>query len=123
MSSFYSAKTEGPRPGDLPFKIDIVSPDETSDDGYGEPGTATILSNVWANVEDLTGLELVRAQMIADKSTHRITVRYHAEIESKMRAVFEGHTYHIQSVLDTGKPTRKVWLTLLCWRLESRNGA
>jgi len=108
-----------PKPGDLRYKVDIVQPDDSVDDGYGEPGTSTVVASVWADVHDLSGLEIVRAQLIADKATHVVIIRYDSTIQSSMRVVYEGRTFHIQAVLDEGKPYRKFWLHLLCWEVES----
>lgn len=107
-----------PTASDLRYKINLLEQDD-SNIGYGEPAYTAFASGVWANVEDLHGLELIREQKIAAKVTHRVTVRYRASVLANMRITFEGKTFFIEAVLDRDKP-RKVWLTLLCSELQAR---
>lgn len=100
-----------PSVGDLRYQIDIVQP--AVNDGYDSGTDTTVATGVWANVEDLTGIEMVRAQMIASRATHRVTVRYRAGLTTSMRIVFGARTFDIEGILDIGKP-RGVWLQLLC---------
>jgi SPP1 family predicted phage head-tail adaptor len=87
--------TRNPHSAELRYKVDIIMPDDTSEDGYGSSPPAVVVAGVWANVEDLTGLELVRAQMIADKATHRVTCRYDSRIQSGMQVSDSGRIYRI----------------------------
>lgn len=96
--------------GDLRYQIDLIQPGVG--DGYDTTPATTVASGVWANVEDLSGLELVRAQMISAKATHRVTIRYRA-VSTSMQVVFGSRTFDIQGILDVGKP-RGTWLQLLC---------
>ena len=116
--------TAFPQTGELRYKVDIVQPDASTGDGYDEDAEDTfVLSRVWANVEDLAGIELVRAQLLADKATHRVTIRYRDQIQAKQHVLFQGRTFRIAAVLDAatsgcGFP-RKTWLHLLCVELET----
>lgn len=100
-----------PTIGDLRYQIDIIQPGVG--DGYDTTPASTIASGVWAEIIDLSGLELVRAQMIAAKVTHRVTIRYRAGLSTNMQVVFGSRTFDIQGILDVGKP-RTTWLQLLC---------
>ena len=115
-----SSANEGPKAGDLRHRVDIIMPNVDADDGYDSGSPTTVLANVAANVSDLAGFDIIRAQMIADKATHVVTVRYNAAIQSKMRVISEGKTFYIQSVTDPNKPTHGVWMNLLCYEIEAK---
>ena|SRR6266496_1578386 len=112
-----------PTVNDLRYRIDIVQPDDASEDGYGDPGVTAVMSNVPANVIDLGGIELVRAQMIADKATHKVFARYDSRIQEKQAVIFESRTFRIEDVSDASVPgcgfPRHRWLILLCVEIAS----
>lgn len=113
-----------PRASDLKYKVDVVMPDPNSDDGYNTPSAPTVvIKGMWANVEDLAGLELVRAQMIADKATHRVVCRYDSRLESKQELMFGSRKFRIAAILDAATPgcgfNRNVWLNLVCVEIEA----
>jgi SPP1 family predicted phage head-tail adaptor len=112
-----------PRASDLKYKADVILPDDTSEDGYGSSPPAVIIAGMWVNVEDLSGLELVRAQMIADKATHRVTCRYDSRLNANQQLSFGDRTFRIAGLLDAATPgcgfNRNVWTYLVCVEIEA----
>ena|ERR1051326_9182010 len=106
-----------PTTNDLRYRVDLLS--QSAEDDYGEPSYVTFASQIWANIEDLSGLELIRAQKVAAKVTHRVTVRYRPGLLANMRIVFEGRTFNVEVVLDQNV-RRTIWLTLLCYEMQAR---
>lgn len=66
----------------------------------------------WAAVEGLTGRLYFEAQQTAERSDHRITIRWRRGIESGMIVRHDGRELEIQAALD--KDGRRRWLELLC---------
>lgn len=65
------------------------------------------------HVETLSGRELLAAQALASKATHRITTRYRSGFTASMRATStEGTIYNIEAVLPDDKSGRR-WVELL----------
>jgi SPP1 family predicted phage head-tail adaptor len=69
-------------------------------------------TDVPAEVWPMSGREFVAAQAIQAGVTTKITIRYQAGIEQRMRILHEGKTYNIQAVLPD--PTLRKYLTLMC---------
>src|ERR1035441_7296099 len=109
-----------PDASNLRYKVNILAQSEANDDSYGEQGYAPIATNVCADVQDLRGFELIRAQKLAAKSTHYVTIRYRAGLLAGMQLLFQGtRTFHIWAVQDEFTP-RKVWMALYCEELEAQ---
>lgn len=109
-----------PSATNLRYKVDILALDEDSDDSYGDPQYEPIATGMCADVQDLRGFELIRAQKIAAKSTHYVTLRYRSDLVAGMRLLFQGtRTFYIWAVLDEFTP-RKVWAALYCEELEAQ---
>lgn len=66
----------------------------------------------FANIEPLTGQQLERAQQIAGKVTHQVTVRYMPGITRQMRVKHNDRYLTINAVLNSGE--QNIELKLLC---------
>lgn len=66
-----------------------------------------------AEVAPLSGRELIAANSVQSKVTHRIRIRYRDGITAKMRAVEREAFYNIEAVIPDQESGRR-WLTLLC---------
>ncbi len=69
--------------------------------------------DVWADIQPLSGKELLASQSFQSEVTARIIVRYKAEYNAKMRILHKNKIYNIKAVIpdaDTGNRH----LTLLC---------
>lgn len=65
-----------------------------------------------ADVEPLSGRELIAANAVQSKVTHRIRIRYRDGITAKMRAVERETTYNIEAVIPDRRSGLR-YLTLL----------
>jgi SPP1 family predicted phage head-tail adaptor len=101
----------------LRYRIDIITP--STSDGFSDDDGSVFAANLWADVADLSGLELIRARKVTDKASHRVKIHYQPGVEAKMQVRYEGRIFNIEAVLDEGQPFRNVWLTLLCSELQS----
>ncbi len=80
---------------------------------YGEEDVAwTDVATVWGSVEPLQGREFIEAKQTQAEITTRIRIRYRSGISPEMRAVWDGHIYDIEAVIDVGG--RKRELQLMC---------
>lgn len=75
-------------------------------------------ATVWAKVEDLSGRDYFRAQMLGEASlvTTRITIRWRPDVDPHMRVRCGGRTFGIKAVLDPDG--RKRFLQLMCAELR-----
>lgn len=99
------------RAGKLRHRVIIERLTATQDAAGQETGTWGTFATRWASLEPLSGRELVNAQQVSAEVTHAITLRYLSGVVPKMRAVFGGRNFDIQSVLN--RDERKVELELL----------
>lgn len=65
-------------------------------DAEGQPnGEWNNVATVWADVEDLTGRELIRGGVASGEITTRITCRWRPDINATMRALHRDRTLEI----------------------------
>lgn len=64
-----------------------------------------------AEIAPLSGRELIAANAVQSKVTHRIKIRYRDGITAKMRAVERETVYNIEGVIPDPKSGQR-WLTL-----------
>ena len=84
---------------------------KTPDGAGGFAHTWVTLDTVRAHVKPLSGSEAVRGMQIEDKVSHRIFMRYRADVKAKDRLLIEGEPYNIRAVLDL--EMRKRWMEIL----------
>lgn len=87
--------------------------EEDSDGAIVEQWVDAFSRPVPAEITPLSGRDLIAAQAVQSKVTHRIRVRFHPSIGPTMRGVCGGTIYSIEAVSpDPGSGRR--WLTLFC---------
>ena len=104
-----------PGPVSLRHRIAIEAESRTDDGGGGSsnPWAAPVLvARVWAAIEPLRGTERLRAQQLDDTVTHKILLRYRADIRAEHRVTFRGRVFNIRSIVNLEERNR--WLELLC---------
>lgn len=98
--------------GSMRHRADIERPVRNAGDG----GTATItwqsLASVFARIETISGREIEMAHGIAGSVTHKVLIRYRADVLPEMRFASGGRNYHIRAAID--RDGRRRWLTCLC---------
>ena len=85
-------------------------------DAFGQPSITWVDSfTVWANVTDLSGMELIKSMTLVSDATTTVKIRYRTGIDPTMRIIWEGLILNIKSPpLDP--QGRKRMIELLCQR-------
>lgn len=100
------------RAGQLRHRVALQTAVEAAN-GYGEViKTWSTAATVWASVEFLAGREYFAARQAEAETTVRITIRQRSGIHERMRAVWDGRTFDIESVI--ADPTNARQLQLMC---------
>lgn len=85
------------RAGKLRHRVRIERPVRTvAASGAVAPGTWSLVRDVWASIEPLSGRELIEAGRMSSEVTHRITTRYDqdiVEMDSTYRMVFRSRVF------------------------------
>lgn len=98
-------------------KIDIQRSTSTQN-SFGEDVKTWVdfAINRWARVETLSGKEFFQAQRIVGEVDTRFTIRFIPRVKEKMRVIYGGNPYDIQSALPD---ERNKELELLCKRIST----
>jgi SPP1 family predicted phage head-tail adaptor len=96
-----------------PFRhrVTIQGFTSVSDGMGGWEQTWADLATVWARVEALKGEEYFAAAQMQNSVSHRVTMRYRADLTPTHRLVFEGRTLDIEAVLPDERKSR---LVIMC---------
>jgi SPP1 family predicted phage head-tail adaptor len=105
-------KVPGIRAGDLRRQITIQQRDATVDSFKQEVVTWTTFATCWAEIDPMSGRELMAAGAQQFEMTHEITIRYRAGVTPAMRVLYQGRIFNIVAVIDNDTQHRK--LTLVC---------
>ena len=100
------------RAGTLRHKVAIEQRSVTTDTYGGEVVTWLPFTTAWADIQPLSGREMIAAQAVQSEITSKVIMRYIPGVLPSMRVVFEGRYYDIQSVIDWGM--RHQELNLMC---------
>lgn len=98
--------------GLLRHKIMIQSRSSSLDSYGGETVTWTDEADWWADIRPLRGEELVQAQQIVAKVTHRIIIRHYDGLTTAHRIRFDSRTFDINYIQNVAE--RDVKDELLC---------
>jgi SPP1 family predicted phage head-tail adaptor len=84
-----------------------------SKDTFGQASVSwTTTATTWADIEPLSGRELMAAQAQQAETTHKVSIRYRSGVTPAMRVVYQGRNFNVLSVLDDDMAHKS--LTLLC---------
>lgn len=82
-------------------------------DAYGQGKEAwKDVAAVWADIEPVSGREIMLGQAVGAEVAHKIIIRYRGDVTPAMRAIYRGRAYHITSVIDV--EARHIAMHLLC---------
>lgn len=101
--------------GSLRHRITIEAGSHAEDSGGGLSNpwaSPTTVAKVWAAIRPLSGIERLRAQQLEEPVTHKIVLRYRADIRADHRVNFKGRIFNIRSVINVEERNR--WLELMC---------
>jgi SPP1 family predicted phage head-tail adaptor len=68
-------------------------------------------ATVWASIEPIGGGERFAADQVIADATHRVTIRYTAGVEPKMRVLFGSRVFDIREVRNLEERNRTMELT------------
>jgi SPP1 family predicted phage head-tail adaptor len=91
--------------GRLNHRIVLQSRSSTIDSVGGQATTWTPVATVWAQIQPLSGRELIAAQASQSEISHRITLRYQAafadpQTVAAMRVVYGSRIFNIAAALN-----------------------
>ena len=88
------------RAGKLRHRITIQQASETRDSHGGVTRTWITQANRWGQVMPLRGQEMLMAQQMDSRITHRIKLRYYFKADATFRILHKGRVLNIVSVLN-----------------------
>jgi len=94
------------RSGKLNRRVTIQQLLVTKDEYNADIESWVDLKTVWAYVEPLAGREYWQAKQVVGEITGRITIRYLAGVNEKMRIIYGEKTYNILSVINPEEKNR-----------------
>lgn len=100
------------RAGELDRRIKLQARSTTKTDSGTELLTWTDVATVWANIQPLSGRELVGADAVNAELTHLILIRYRQGVTARMRAIYGTRIFDINAVVEP--QMAHVSLQLLC---------
>ena len=100
------------RIGDMRHRVTFQQSIKTPDGHKGHTVQWQDMIAVWASVEPLTGREYFYSHQIKAEVTHRVKIRYRADITTEMRAKFGERVLEIESIIDLKE--RHEVLEILC---------
>lgn len=86
--------------GELRHRLELQSPTDSTD-SYGQPTRSwATYATVWGKVLPFTANESQLANQQQAVITHRITIRYNADVTAEHRIIFGSRTLNIRGVRD-----------------------
>ena len=93
--------------------IEAANPADDGAGGQTDPWASPIVvATVWGRVEPLRGRERLQAGRLEARHSHRITLRYRADVGAGQRVRFGTRLFNVRAVANRGERNR--WLELLC---------
>ncbi len=98
------------RIGPLRHRVALQSATAVQDEYHENTLTWNTDATVWASVEPMSGRELVSAQQQHAETTHRIRIRYTANVTQESRVIWESRTFEVVSLIDSKEKKRMIEL-------------
>tara|TARA_R110002020_G_C16005853_1_gene750655 strand:- start:186 stop:494 length:309 start_codon:yes stop_codon:yes gene_type:complete len=93
-------------------RVTIQKPTATTDTGGGSSISWGLLKEVFADIQPQTGRSMFQHGQEKEKVTHKLVMRYRADIGTNYRIKFGTRIFNIQSIINEDE--RKRWLILNC---------
>lgn len=103
--------------GDMRHKIDIQQRSTTQDSFGGQSQTWTnVATGIWADIQPLSGREIMAAEAVQAEVSHTITIRYKASFDdpvavAAMRAVYGSRIFNISAKINVDERNRIIQLS------------
>ena len=90
----------------LKQRVTIEQQSLTPDGLGGATRSWSTLATVWAEVVPMSGREALFAFRLESPVTHRVTMRYRADVKADMRLNYESRILTIRAVINRGEENR-----------------
>ncbi|MES1155113.1 MAG: phage head closure protein [Pseudorhodoplanes sp.] len=90
-------------PGSLNRRLTLEAPVESADGAGGVTRTYQAVATLWASVEPVSAREAVAAGALGASVTHRIRVRFSADITLRHRLRDGGTIYRLVAIRERGR--------------------
>ena len=97
--------------GELRQQIQIQANTPTNDAYNQRQDSWSTLVTRWAKIESATGSGYIQSDEVRNLATHRITIRYYADVTPRCRVLFGSRIFNIVAVLNTDE--RKIETIIL----------
>jgi SPP1 family predicted phage head-tail adaptor len=98
-------------PASLNRKITINSLVVTATATGGQSQSFVKLADVWSNIKNMTGSELMRYDQLGAVAMSKFTIRYRADIAESMQIVYRGDDYNIKHIDNLDEADRFLTIT------------
>lgn len=95
----------------LQHRIVIQTRSQASDGAGGVTETWSTFATVWASIEPMRANEVFWARHLEARVTHKVIIRYLANLTTSMRFTFGGRTFQIKGVRNLKEENR--WLEIV----------
>ncbi len=95
--------------GGMRKQVAIQSEAQTPDGAGGYALGWNTIATVWAEIEPLHGHEVLSADHLEGRVTHKVTMRFRSDlspITTAMRLLYNSRAFNIHAVLNTGEDNR-----------------
>lgn len=93
--------------GELRHTITIETKTQTANASAGNDEVwSTFAANVWAKIEPKSGREILAADGVAHRVSHRITIRWRPTVKAFMRVDFQGRKMNIVGIIEEAENRR-----------------
>lgn len=101
-------------PGDFDQRIAIQSVTEIADAFGQRIKTFSNLANVWAKVEEKSGMEGEMSDQIVATKKVQFLIRWRDDLNERMRIIYRAKTYEIEAIVngDARQHTMKIFTKL-----------
>lgn len=86
--------------GRLRTRVEIQQPARSSDRAGGFTQNWPTMATVWAEVRPLSGREVFEQMRSQSKISHKVTIRYRADVTGAMRLKAGGTIYRIKAIIN-----------------------
>lgn len=99
--------------GNMNRRIDIVEAGQVSDGAGGYEDSFTVIKTVWGEIKTVGGREYIQAKQAQAEITHKVIMRYTAEINHSNLLSFNGNKYDIQYIINIDEENKYLELHVL----------
>ena len=96
--------------GSMRHRITIQEKNLVDDGQGGFTNTWSDVATVWASIKEAKASEKLWAERLEQNITHRMAIRYRANLSTDMQIIYDGRTFQLHGIQDPDE--KKHWLIL-----------